>query len=78
VAEVARTGLSNGRTTRPPAYTLPPADLVEQYPGLPLSTADAFVVAVAEKFRAVNVATLDRRHFSVVRPCHVPSLALFP
>jgi predicted nucleic acid-binding protein len=54
------------------------ADLVEQYSDLPLGTADAFVVAVAEKFRAVNVATLDRRHFSVVRPSHVPAFALFP
>jgi predicted nucleic acid-binding protein len=44
------------------------ADLIEQYSDLPLGTADAIVVAVAERFRAVNVATLDRRHFSVVRP----------
>lgn len=54
------------------------ADLIEQYADLPLGTADAFVVAVAEKFRAVNVATLDRRHFSVVRPSHIPAFTLFP
>lgn len=40
------------------------ANLVEQYASLPLGTADAFVVAVAEKYRAVNIATLDRRHFT--------------
>ncbi|WP_256103441.1 type II toxin-antitoxin system VapC family toxin [Streptomyces sp. ODS05-4] len=54
------------------------ADLVEQYANLPLGTADAFVVAVAEKFRAVDVATLDRRHFGVVRPRHVPAFTLLP
>jgi uncharacterized protein len=54
------------------------ADLVEQYASLPLGTADAFVVAVAEKYRAVNIATLDRRHFSVVRPSHLPTFTLLP
>lgn len=33
------------------------ADLVEQYSDLPLGTADAIVVAVAERFRVVNIAT---------------------
>ena len=54
------------------------ADLVEQYASLPLGTADTFVVAVAEKYRAVNIATLDRRHFSVVRPSHLPVFTLLP
>jgi predicted nucleic acid-binding protein len=54
------------------------ADLVEQYSDLPLGTADAIVVAVAERFRAVNVATLDRRHFSVVRPAHAAAFTLLP
>jgi hypothetical protein len=34
------------------------ADLVEQYSDLPLGTADAIVIAIAERFRAVNIATL--------------------
>jgi len=54
------------------------ADLVEQYSDLPLGTADAIVIAIAERLRAVNVATLDRRHFSVVRPAHTTSFALLP
>ena len=54
------------------------ADLIEQYSDLPLGTADASVVAVAERFRAVNVATLDRRHFSVVRPSHAAAFTLLP
>ncbi|MFD8564021.1 type II toxin-antitoxin system VapC family toxin [Streptosporangium canum] len=54
------------------------ADLVEQYSDLPLGTADAFAIAVAEKFHAVNIATIDRRHFSIVRPTHVPAFNLLP
>jgi hypothetical protein len=54
------------------------ADLVQRYANLPLGTADAFVVAVAERYNAVAIATLDRRHFSLVRPAHVPSFALLP
>jgi hypothetical protein len=30
------------------------------------------VVATAERLRATTVATLDRRHFSIIRPSHVP------
>jgi uncharacterized protein len=54
------------------------ADLVEQYSNLPLGTADAIVVAVAERFRAVNIATLDRRHFRIVRPAHAAAFTLLP
>lgn len=54
------------------------AELVEQYADLPLGTADSFVIAVAERFGTANVATLDRRHFSVVRPAHVGTLTLLP
>lgn len=36
------------------------ADLTEQYSDLPLGTADAIVVAVAERFRAVNVGSSAR------------------
>jgi uncharacterized protein len=54
------------------------ADLVERYADLPLGTADAFVVAIAERYNAIAVATLDRRHFSVVRPSHIAAFALLP
>jgi hypothetical protein len=53
-------------------------ELVEKYSGLPLGTADASVVAVAEKFSASRIATIDRRHFSVVRPKHIPAFTLLP
>jgi hypothetical protein len=54
------------------------ARLVEQYADLPLGTTDAAVVAVAERLGVVEVATLDRRHFSVVRPAHTAAFTLLP
>jgi predicted nucleic acid-binding protein len=54
------------------------ADLVEQYADLPLGTTDAAVIAVAERLNVPEVATLDHRHFTVVRPHHVRSLTLLP
>ncbi|MGO8960700.1 MAG: type II toxin-antitoxin system VapC family toxin [Streptosporangiaceae bacterium] len=54
------------------------ADLVSEYASLRLGTTDASVVAIAERLMLTEVATLDRRHFSVVRPSHVDALALLP
>ena len=44
------------------------AELVERYADLPLGTVDASVVALIERLELREVATLDRRDFSVVRP----------
>ena len=54
------------------------AELVETYADLALGTVDAVVIAIAERLDASKVATLDRRHFTVVRPTHVPSFELVP
>ena len=54
------------------------AELVRRYQNLPLGAADASVVAVAERLGIVQIATLDRRHFSIVRPSHAPMFKLFP
>ena len=54
------------------------ADLVWRYRDLPLGTVDASVIATAERLGIVEVATLDRRHFSVVRPAHVAAFELLP
>lgn len=54
------------------------ADLLELYDDLPLGIVDASVVAVCERLGAENLATLDRRHFSVVRPRHCDALTLLP
>jgi predicted nucleic acid-binding protein len=42
-------------------------ELLDKYADLPLGTVDASVVAVAERYPVTAVATLDRKHFSIVR-----------
>lgn len=54
------------------------AELVATYRDLPLGTVDASIVAAAERLGVEQVATLDWRHFGVVRPGHVPALTLLP
>jgi predicted nucleic acid-binding protein len=54
------------------------AELVARYHDLPLGTVDASVVAAAERLGVTEIATTDRRHFSVVRPGHVASFTLVP
>jgi predicted nucleic acid-binding protein len=53
-------------------------ELVGQYSDLPLNIVDASVVAVAERLEQDAIATLDRRHFSVVQPRHVRNFELLP
>ena len=52
------------------------AELVVQYADLPLGSVDASVIAVAERLGATTVMTIDRRHFTVVRPRHVDAFTL--
>ena len=54
------------------------AELVRHYADFPLGAVDASVLAVAERFGADRVATLDHRHFGAVKPAHVPALTLVP
>lgn len=54
------------------------AELVADHRDLPLGTVDASVVAAAERLDIETIATLDRRHFAVVRPRHVPAFQLLP
>jgi predicted nucleic acid-binding protein len=54
------------------------ADLIDQYADLPLGMVDAAVITLAEQLGVDEIATLDRRHFSVVRPSHVNAFNLLP
>jgi len=54
------------------------AELVLAYQSLPLGTTDATVIAVCERLGLTEVASLDGRHFTVVRPRHVKALTLLP
>jgi predicted nucleic acid-binding protein len=53
-------------------------DLVNTYADLPLGGTDASIVALAERRGGIRIATLDRRHFSVVRPRHTDAFELLP
>jgi predicted nucleic acid-binding protein len=62
-----------------PADWLRIAELVGRYRDLPLGTVDASVIATAERLGIIEVATVDHRHFSVVRPrSHTEAFALLP
>jgi len=54
------------------------AELPAQYADLPLGAVDASVVAVAERLGVITLLTIDRRHFSVVRPRHADAFSLLP
>lgn len=54
------------------------AELVGTYRDLPLGAVDASVVATAERLDEQEIATLDRRHFTVVRPAHCEAFSLLP
>lgn len=54
------------------------AELVETYGDFPLGLVDASVIAVAERLGPSDIATLGHRHFSVVRPAHLPAFRLLP
>jgi uncharacterized protein len=54
------------------------AELVAQYADLRLDPTDASVMAIAERLNVKQVATLDRRDFSVVRPRHAEMFSIVP
>jgi uncharacterized protein len=54
------------------------AELVETYLDPPLGIVDATVIVIAERLRLTEIATLDHRHFGVVRPSHTRAFTLLP
>ena len=76
LADVERGGLEVLDLPRP--WLLRAGQLVDRYRDLPLGLVDATVVAAAEMLNEPKVATLDHRHFSVVKPAHVKTLTLLP
>lgn len=52
--------------------------LVNSYRDLPLGGTDASVIVLAERHHTTRIATLDRRHFTVVRPAHCDAFDLVP
>lgn len=54
------------------------AELIETYADLGLGGTDASLIVVAERLKVTTIATLDRRHFHVVRPNHTAAFELIP
>lgn len=52
--------------------------LLETYRDLKIGFVDAAVLAIVERLGETKLATLDRRHFSVMRPRHRAALELLP
>lgn len=79
-AEIALYDLIIGGTLRVESLTRDDwarvRDLVGQYGDLPLGGTDAGLVAIAERLRVPRIATVDRTHFTVVRPRHVEAFDL--
>jgi predicted nucleic acid-binding protein len=53
-------------------------ELCARYDDADTGFVDAAVFAVTERLGEPKLATLDRRHFSILRPRHVDSLVLLP
>ena len=73
--------LASGSFAIEPLHATDPiriAEFVAVYRDLPLGTVDASVIATAERLGTTEIATVDRRHFSVVRPNHASSFDLLP
>jgi predicted nucleic acid-binding protein len=52
--------------------------LCDRYADSDVGFVDAAVLAVVERLEEPKLATLDRRHFGLLRPRHRESLALLP
>ncbi len=53
-------------------------ELLGAYSDLKVGFVDCAVLAVVERLGEPKVATLDHRHFGVMRPRHVEALQLLP
>jgi len=54
------------------------ADLCDRYADADIGFVDAAVLAIVERLDEPKLATLDRRHFGILRPRHRESLVLLP
>jgi predicted nucleic acid-binding protein len=53
-------------------------ELQAQYAEHPIGVVDASVLALAERLNESKLATLDHRHFAMMRPSHTKTLELLP
>jgi predicted nucleic acid-binding protein len=53
-------------------------EIMARYADAAVGFVDAAVLAIVERLREPKLATLDRRHFGILRLLHVDSLRLLP
>lgn len=53
-------------------------ELCDRYADADIGFVDSAVLAIVERLHESKLATLDHRHFSVLRPRHVEALRLIP
>lgn len=53
-------------------------DLCDRYADADIGFVDAAVMAIVERLNESKLATLDHRHFALLRPRHVDALYLLP
>lgn len=53
-------------------------ELCDRYADSDIGFVDAAVLAVVERLNEPKLATVDRRHFGMLRPRHVDALVLLP
>jgi predicted nucleic acid-binding protein len=53
-------------------------EIIERYADSPVGFVDAAVLAICERLNEPKLATLDHRHFGMMRPRHVDALQLLP
>lgn len=53
-------------------------EICDRYDDSDVGFVDAAVLAVVERLKEPKLATLDRRHFGLLRPRHVDALRLMP
>lgn len=53
-------------------------EVLELYANANVGFVDASVFVVAERLKERKIASIDRRHFSVLRPRHVDYFTLLP
>ena len=53
-------------------------DVIGSYEDADVGFVDAAVLAIVERLNEPKLATLDQRHFRMLRPRHVPALTLLP
>lgn len=53
-------------------------ELCDRYDDADIGFVDAAILAIVERLNEPKLATLDHRHFGMLRPRHVDALALLP